>query len=115
MNSIEIGIINESNISNDKLLKKLDKKTYLLQYLPNFFYEKKENKFIVYKDKKLKIDYLIDLVSNLILKYYYKQENSFKLNSLILKDKYGTFYNYYIDYLLESDILVLKSKHKKEY
>jgi len=113
MNSIEIGIINKSNILNNKLLKKLDKKTYLLQYLPNFFYEKKENKFIVYKDKKLKIDYLIDLVSNLILKYYYKQENSFKLNSLILKDKYGTFYNYYIDYLLESDILVLKSKHKK--
>ena len=113
MNSIEIGIINKSNILNNKLLKKLDKKTYLLQYLPNFFYEKKENKFIVYKDKKLKIDYLIDLVSNLILKYYYKQENSFKLNSLILKDKYGTSYNYYIDYLLESDILVLKSKHKK--
>ena len=67
MNSIEIGIINKSNILNNKLLKKLDKKTYLLQYLPNFFYEKKENKFIVYKDKKLKIDYLIDLVSNLIL------------------------------------------------
>jgi len=93
-----------------KVLK--DKKSSL-QFLPSKLAIESLSKTLIYKDTKLKTSYLIDIVHNLILKYYFKKDNIFHLSSLILKEKYGYLYNYYIQYLTEKNILVLIRNHKK--
>ena len=92
-----------------KVLK--DKKSSL-QFLPSKLDIESLSKTLIYKDTKLKTSYLIDIVHNLILKYYFKKDNIFHLSSLILKEKYGYLYNYYIQYLTEKNILVLIRNHK---
>jgi hypothetical protein len=90
----------------------LDKK-YTIQFLPECLFEISKIRHLYHKDRKLKTSYVIDLVHNLILKYYFRKENSYNLSSLILKDKYGYLYNYYINYLVENDILKLVRNHSK--
>ena len=57
--------------------------------------------------------YIIDIIHNLLLKYFLRKENSFSLSSLILKEKYGHLYNYYIEYLLNEGIIILKKNYLK--
>lgn len=99
-------------ISND-LGEKLRKKKYLYQFLPECFINLKDKKHIQYKGQKLKVNYLIDLTHSLILKYQFKKENKYTLNAVILKKRYGHLYNYYINFLMESNIIYLIMKHKK--
>jgi hypothetical protein len=89
-----------------------DKKSSL-QFLPECLLDISKNKNFIYKGKKLKSSYIVDIVHNTLLKYYFKKENSFTLSALILKDKYGHLYNYYIDYLKDCKILVLKKNYLK--
>lgn len=99
--------------SSDHLTKRLNKKTFSLQFLPKCLYDISTIKTIQFNNIKLKTDYIIDITHNLILKYYFKKENRFALNSTILKDKYGYLYNYYIMYLIEKGIISLVSNHQK--
>jgi hypothetical protein len=100
-------------IISNELADKIKNKQYLVQFLPSIFDEFKDKKHIIYKSEKLKTDYLIDIISNLILKYYFKKENKFIINASILKDKYGYLYNYYINYLIDRNILILRTNYKK--
>jgi len=84
-----------------------------LQFLPECLVEISKNKNFTYKGQKLKSAYLIDLIHNLILKYYFKKENRFSLSALILKDKYGYLYNYYMDYLKEIKVIELQKNYLK--
>ena len=93
--------------------KNLDDKKCSLQFLPISLSILSQDKYIIYKNQKLKTSYLVDIIHNLILKYYFKKDNKFNLMASILKEKYGYLYNYYIDYLIENKILVLLSKHIK--
>ena len=93
--------------------KKLANKKYSIQFLPHQLNTESKTEFLMYKGKKIKSAYLIDIVHNLILKYYFKKDNSFNLSSIVLKEKYGHLYNYYIDYLIEKNVLVLIKKHLK--
>ena len=70
-------------------------------------------KNVRYKEKLLKVPYLIDISHSLILKYYFKGNNLFNLSSLILKEKYGQLYNYYMDYLIDNKILNLEGDYCK--
>lgn len=104
-------------IENDKEFKstireKLESKKSSLQFLPICLDELSKNKNFEYKQVKLKSSYIIDIVHNLILKYYFKKENKFNLMSTILKDKYGHLYNYYINYLLDNKILEMVSNYQ---
>lgn len=103
---------NEILISNE-LANKIKRKKYSLQFLPHSFIAFKNRKYIIHNGKKLKTDYIIDIVSNLILKYYFKKENRYALNATVLKDKYGYLYNYYIDYLVSVNVLYLELNHRK--
>ena len=94
-------------------LKNLHNKKYSIQFLPKKLDLESKSKNISYKSKILKTAYLVDITHNLILKYYFKKENSFNLSSIVLKDKYGYLYNFYIDYLVEKQILILTKKHMK--
>ncbi len=84
-----------------------------LQFLPEFLIELSLQKNFFYKEQKLKSAYIIDIIHNLLLKYYFKKENSFTLSSVILKDKYGYLYNYYIDFLKEKDIIKMQKNYLK--
>ena len=92
---------------------KLKNKKCSLQFLPKSLESISVQKTIEFRDKKIKSSYLIDIVHNLILKYYFKKENTFNISSVVLKEKYGHIYNYYIDYLVEKNILILLKKHLK--
>lgn len=91
---------------------KCDKK-YSLQFLPQVLSDISRSEFFIHKEKKLKSAYIIDLIHTLILKYYFKKENLFNLSSIVLKDKYGFLYNYYIDYLVEKGYLILVYNYLK--
>lgn len=93
--------------------KNLSEKKSILQFLPKCLFDISTHKNFIHNNKKLKTSYLIDVVHNLILKYYFRKENKFNLSSLILKEKYGHMYNYYIDYLVKKEILILICKHRK--
>lgn len=103
----------ELNIDYTKLISnKIRDKKNSLQFLPIDLYFLKDVKVIDYKGNNLKSSYLIDIVHNLILKYFFKKENSFVLNAAILKKKYGHQYNMYITYLIDNDIIKLERNYK---
>jgi hypothetical protein len=116
---MEITLINKENkfknneVISNELAKKIKNKQFSLQFLPECFNSIKDKKYLNFKEKKLKTSYLIDIVNSLILKYYFKKENKYVLNSLVLKDKYGYLYNYYINYLISLNVLKLKTNYKK--
>ena len=98
--------------SSESVAKRLDDKLFSLQFLPECLYGISTIKTLEFNNTKLKTNYLIDIVHNLILKYYFKKENRFALNATILKDKYGYLYNYYINYLVTNGILILKTNYR---
>ena len=108
------SVIKLSDIESYSLIKKnLELKKCSLQFLPISLENISKQKNFFYKERKLKSSYLIDIVHNLILKYYFKKENRFNLMASILKEKYGYLYNYYIDFLVEKGVIILISKHQK--
>jgi len=112
MNSTPVLSLSELE-SYSSIKKNIVDKKSSLQFLPQALDDLSKHKHFFFKSQKLKTAYLIDIVHNLILKYYFRKENKFSLMALILKEKYGYLYNYYMDYLLEKKILILISKHKK--
>ena len=109
-----LSVVNISDVKGYKSIRqKLESKKSSLQFLPQQLETLSKDKNFMYKGQKLKTAYIVDIIHNLILKYYFKKENKFHLSSLILKEKYGYLYNYYMDYLLDTGILVLLSKHQK--
>lgn len=92
--------------------KKKIKKEYSLQFLPESLLDVSKNKTIDYNEKKLKVSYIVDITHNLILKYYFKKDNNFHLSSTILKEKYGFMYNYYINYLIDNNIIEMVRNYK---
>lgn len=91
--------------------KKLEDKKWSLQFLPQSLEDFSKNENFEYKNQKLKTSYIIDIVHNLILKYYFKKDNRFHLMSTILKEKYGYLYNYYMDFLIEKKVIELISNY----
>jgi hypothetical protein len=91
---------------------KINKKKNSLQFLPTCIQHLKNDKNFFFNGEKLKSSYVIDLVHNLLLKYYMKKENLFYLHSLVLKDKYGYLYGSYIKYLISIDVLRTERNYK---
>ena len=86
---------------------------YLLQFISkDFQYLTQQNK-VVYKDVNLKCTYLINIIHELLVKYYFSNniDLKFNLSSTILRKKYGEFYNYYIGYLCDNGFMSLVSKY----
>jgi len=113
INNMKVSKKLSSTDSSKNIVEKLNKKTFLLQYLPSTLEYLESEKYINYKSEKLKTDYLIDIIHNMVLKYYFKKDNKFVINATILKDKYGYLYNYYINYLKEKNIIKMVSNYRK--
>ena len=86
-------------------------KGYLYQFIPKEFEYLTNTKIIQYKNHNLKTAYLINIIHELILKYYFTNEIKHNLWSVILKKKYGKYYSYYILYLLDYDFMKLESSY----
>lgn len=95
-----------------KIRENLKNKTNSLQFLPDCLNSISKQKTLEFKGKKIKTTYLIDITHNLLLKYYFKKENKFNLSSIVLKDKYGHQYNYYIEYLILYGIIKMVKNYK---
>lgn len=106
-------IINKLHPIDTMIESKLKNKKFSLQFLPELLLEISKEKKITFKGRNLKTAYLIDIVHNMMLKYFFKRENSFPLNSIVLKERYGHLYNFYIRYLVLNDIISMKRQYKK--
>lgn len=86
---------------------------YLLHFVPSEFEYLTHQKKIVYKDINLKTSYLISIIHELLIKYYFSNtvDIKFNLSSLILKKRYGANYNFYINYLCDNGFISLVSKY----
>ena len=86
---------------------------YLFQFISKDFQYLTQQTKIQYKGINLKTSYLIHIIHELLIKYYFSCniEIKFNLSSMILKGKYGEYYNYYIDYLCENGFMSLVSKY----
>jgi hypothetical protein len=94
-------------------------KTFLYQFIPKKYEYLLKVKKIEYKNINLKTDYLINIIHELILKYYFNKDDevggelSFNMWSTLLREKYGSKYNYYIKYLIENDFMIMVSDYYK--
>ena len=86
---------------------------YLLQFISKDFQYLTQQTKIPYKGVNLKCSYLINIIHELIIKYYFSNnlDIKFNLSSTILRKKYGEHYNYYIEYLCENGFISLVSKY----
>ncbi len=90
--------------------KKIKEKKWILEFVPNDLLFLTTQKKVDWKNKKLKTHYIIHLINYMICKYYHTNKKEVNLSSEVLRKWYGTFYNFYLDFLLEHDIII-KSKN----
>jgi hypothetical protein len=86
---------------------------YILQFISKDFQYLTQQSKIQYRGINLKCSYLINIIHELLIKYYFSNntEIKFNLSSIILRNKYGEYYNYYIDYLCKNGFMSLVSKY----
>jgi len=90
---------------------RIEKRGFLYQFLPREYEYLTKTKKIQYNDHTLKTDYLINIIHELILKFYFTNELCHNLWSSILRRKYGKTYNIYIQYLVEAKFMNLVSNY----
>lgn len=90
---------------------RIEDKTYLYQFLPREYKYLTLTKKLKYKDYILKCEYIINIIHELILKYYFTNELCHNLISVILKKKYGKLYNIYIEYLVSVGFMSMVSNY----
>lgn len=94
---------------------------YIYQFIPDKFDYLTKNKTIEYKDLKLKTSYLINIIHEILLKFYFSNkkyidfetsnEIKFNLWSIILRKKYGMNYSKYIEYLIDNGFITMVSNY----
>ena len=85
--------------------------TYLLQFISKDFQYLTQQTKVSHKGINLKCSYLINIIHELLLKFYFSNDIKFNLSSSIIRKKYGQYYNYYVDYLCENGFMSLVSKY----
>lgn len=96
---------------------KKKKGKYLYQFIPDTFLYLTKIKKIKYNGVNLKTDNLINIIHELILKYYFHKDDNidkeikFNMWSTLMRSKYGAYYNYYINYLSDKDFIIMISDY----
>lgn len=110
----------KTNVNSFHILNKKDytvipqsSNDYLLHFIPKNYQYLTQQKKIVYKGVNLKTTYIISIIHELLVKYYFSNtiDIKFNLSSIILRKRYGANYNYYIDYLMSEGFISLVSKY----
>jgi hypothetical protein len=81
------------------------------QFIPKRFKYLSEHTKINFKGQSLKTAYIINLIHELILKFYFTGEIKFDLWSILLRKKYGKYYNLYIEYLIRQKFMYMSSNY----
>ena len=97
-------------LEKSKSIKHIDK-DYLYQFIPREYKYLTKVKKIEYNGINLKTDYLINIMHELIIKFFFTNDVKFNLWSVILRKKYGKYYNYYINYLVEMKFMFMVSNY----
>ena len=85
----------------DDIKGQLMEKKYTYQFVSKKLRNVIDNKpIILYKNKRLKPTYMVDIVHQMIIKYYSYGLKQFNLSSVIMRERYGTWYNFYIDFII---------------
>jgi hypothetical protein len=94
---------------------------YLYHFIPEKFEYLTKTKTVPHKEFKLKTSYLLNIIHEIILKYYFTSRNyididpeeeiKFNLWSLILRRKYGMNYHLYLDYLVQNGFITMVSNY----
>jgi hypothetical protein len=96
----------------DNIKSRLMTKKYTYQFVPKRLRNVIKNQIkIPYKGKNLKPTYLVDLTHQMVIKYFSYGLKEYNLSSVVMRDRYGTWYNYYVDFLIENKIIELKSNY----
>jgi hypothetical protein len=100
-------------VNLNKLLVQDETEEYLLQFISKDFQYLTQQVKLQFNGVNLKCSYLINIIHELLIKYYFSNnvDVKFNLSSTILKKKYGEHYNYYIDYLCTNGFMSLVSKY----
>jgi hypothetical protein len=89
----------------------------LIQFVPDKYMYLTKVKKVEYKGINLKTDYLINIINELVVKYFFHKDDlidkeiCFNLWSTLLKKKYGEYYNYYMDYLVDNKFMFIVSNY----
>ena len=89
----------------------MKEKIFLHQFIPKEFDYLTKIKKISYLGENLKTDYLINILNELITKFYFTDDIYFNLWSVILRKKYGANYNTYIQYLIDKGFISMTSNY----
>ncbi len=108
-----VGSITKNYLLNHKTIQKIKSKNCILQFLPDILMDISKINKIEFNKINLKTTYIIDMIHSLLFKFYTTGENSFILNSLILKDRYSKNYNEYINYLVDNKYIRLVKDYSK--
>ena len=95
-----------------RLTDKISNKKHILQFIPKNLSFLNETKILFFNEKKLKTAYIIDIIHKMMCRKYFSNKTEINLSSKILREWYGTYYNYYIDYLVKHDIIILISNYR---
>ncbi len=98
---------------NQKVVRINKDRKFIYQFLPICLEDISKSQTLVFDGNRLKSNYIIDIVHNLLLKYYFKNQNSFPLSSKILRKRYGAYYSKYISFLLKNEIIILDKNYLK--
>ena len=90
---------------------KIRDKKWILQFVPLDLIFLTKIKKISWKEKQLKTDYIIHLINYMICKFYHTDKKEVNLSSEVLRKWYGTYYNFYLDYLLHHEILIKSNNY----
>ncbi len=82
-----------------------------LKYISPLNQEIYTKRYIIHNGKRLKTINIINLVDMFLSRYIMFNRDTMKLNSRILKWLYSSLYVDYIDYLIESDFIVLHKNY----
>jgi hypothetical protein len=114
-------ILTDKSYDDDrKTIEKIKSKKFIYQFVPDEIAYLLDVQKVKYKNKNLKSSYIIDLVNTGIFNVLIYKRNTFQLNSAVMRVRYGSHYNIYVDYLVDEGVLVkgrgyLKGSHSNSY
>jgi len=101
----------ETAINLQETQPEIKRRDHVVLLVPILLWDYVDRDPIEYKFKKLKSLYLLDIISSMMAKLHLHKKDMVCLSSEFLRKKYGTFYNFYIDYLLDEGLLILEKQH----
>lgn len=85
----------------------------IYQFIPKSFEHLRDVKKVKFVnnngvEKNLKTSYLVDLIHTFMARYFMNGKTEIELNAEVLRKKYSTYYNFYVEYMIANNVITLK-------